>query len=125
MKWGQSQTHIIGVVLLQDPAAALVDLLVARAGATHCQRRVHVHVVTGQIEADQPLEDDRPARERRRQEDQQARCCAPICHHVEYGAELGRLVEAAGGVAVEGVEDAGYGVEEAAGSRVERHVVEG
>lgn len=91
----------------------------------HRQRRVHVHIMTGKIQTDQPLEDDAPTRERAGQEDKQAGCRAAVGHHVEDGAEAGGLMEVARRVAVERVEDAGDAVEEGAGAWVERHVVEG
>lgn len=75
-------------------------------------------IVTGQIQADQALEDDAPSRPCRREEDQQAGGRAAIGDHVEHCAEGGGLVVAAGGYAVEGVEEARDRVEEGAGSRV-------
>lgn len=81
------------VVLVQDPAAAGVDLLVALAGTSHAERRVHVHVVTSHIQRNQTLEDDRPPGPGRAEEHQQTRCCAPIRHHVQHGTEGSRLVE--------------------------------
>lgn len=81
------------VILVKDPAAAGVDLLVALIGTTHAQGGIHVHVVTGQVQADQTLEDDSPSGPGGAEEDDQARGCAAICHHVQHGAEGGRLVE--------------------------------
>lgn len=78
-----------------------------------------------EIEGDEALKHDRPARKRRREKDQQTRRRAAIRHHVQHGAEAGRLAEVAGGVAVQGVEETGHAVEDCAGARVERHVVEG
>lgn len=120
-----TSAYIVGVVLFQNPAPALIDILMALPAAAHTQRRIHMHVVTGQVQADQALENDAEAREGLRQEDEQARGRAPVRHHIEHGAELGGLAEAAGGVAIQGVEQAGDAVEERAGAGVQRHVVEG
>ena len=90
----------------------------------HGQRREHVHVVTRQVQADQALEQDRPARPGGRQEDQQTGRGAAVRDHVEHAAKLGGLLEVARRVAVERVEQAGYAVEERAGARVQGHVVE-
>lgn len=86
--------------------------------AAHGQSRVHVDVVAGQVKGDQSLEDDGPARKGRRQEHQQARRGAAIGHHVQHSTKSGRLFEVAGGVAIEGIEQAGHAVEHRAGSRV-------
>lgn len=109
-----SSTHVVRVVLLQDPAPAFVDLLVALAGTAHAQRGVHVHVVAGKIQTDQALEDDGPARESGGQEDQQAGRCAPIRHHVQHGTKLCRLVELARGHTIQSIEEAGNAVEQRA-----------
>lgn len=61
--------YLVCVIQVQDPAARLVHLLVALA-VTHDQCSVHVHVVTGQVEGDQALEDQRPARKGGGQEDE-------------------------------------------------------
>lgn len=90
----------------------------------HAQRRIHVHVVTRQVQRDQSLEDDTPSREGACQEDEQAGCRAAIRHHVEHSAKFCRLFESAGGHAVEGVEEAGNAVCGCAGAGVEGHVVE-
>jgi hypothetical protein len=45
----ECRAYVVGVVLLQKPAPALVDILVALSTATHTERRIHVHVVTSQI----------------------------------------------------------------------------
>ena len=68
--------YVVRVVLLQDPAPALVDILVALSATAHTECRVHVHVVTSQIEGDEALEDNAPSRESLRQEDEQTRGCA-------------------------------------------------
>ena len=96
----------------------------ALRAAAHAQGSVHVHVVAGQVQRDQPLEDDAPAREGLREEDQQTRRGAAIGDHVEHGAELGTLLIGAGRDAIEGVEQTRYAVKGGACARVEGHVVE-
>lgn len=111
-------TYLVGVVQVQDVATAAIDLLVAPARAAHHQRGIHVHVVAGEVEGDEALEDDGPAREGGGEEDEQTRRRAAVRHHIEDGAEAGRLAEVAGGVAVEGVEETGHAVHDCAGSRM-------
>lgn len=77
-----------------------------------------MHVVAGEVEGNQALEDDSPAREGGREEDEQAGRGAAVRDHVEDGAEARGLLEEAGGVAVDGVEEARDAVEERAGPRV-------
>lgn len=96
-----------------------------RALAAHSQGSIHVHVMAGQIQADQALEDPAVRWLRRRQEDEQARGGAPIGHHIKDRAEARALVVLAGGDAIERVQKAGHGVEEAASARVQGHEKEG
>jgi hypothetical protein len=117
-------TYVVGVVLLQQPTPALVYILVALAAAAHAQSRIHVHVVTGQIQRDEALEDDAEARESLRQEDEQTRCCTPVCDHVQHRTKLGALFVCSRCVSIERVEKAGYAVEEGACAWMEGHVVE-
>lgn len=84
-----------------------------------------MHIMTRQIQTDQSLKYDTPSRKRLRQEDKQAGSGTAVSDHIEYGAETGGLGEVTCGVAVDGVEEAGDAVEEAAGAGVEGHVVEG
>ncbi len=123
-RWREGGTYSIRIVQMQDPTPTRIHLLVTLPLRSHGQCRVHVDIVTGQIQADQALEDDAPSRPCGREEYQQARGRAAIGHHVEHGAEGGGLVVVAGGDAVEGIEEAGDRVEEGAGSWVEGHVVE-
>lgn len=67
---------------MQHPATAGVNFLVALVGTTHAQGSIHMHVVTGKIQADQALEDNRPAGPGGAQENQQTRSRATIRHHV-------------------------------------------
>lgn len=122
---GQACAYLVGVIQAQNPVLGAVNVLVARISAAHDERGVHVHVVARKIDGDEALEEDGPSWEGRRQENEKARGGAAISHHVQHGAEAGRLLEDAGGVAIQGVEQTRYGVEERACSRVERHVVEG
>ena len=79
---GGKNSYLVGVVQVQDIATATINLLVAPARAAHHQRGVHVHVVAREIEGDEALEDDRPARESGGEEDQQTRRRAAIRHHI-------------------------------------------
>lgn len=96
----------------------------ALVGAAHGQGGVHVHVVAGQVEGDQALEEDGPARPGGAEEDQQTGGGAAVGDHVEHGAEGGGLVVDAGSVAVEPVEQAGDAVQGRACPGVKGHVVE-
>jgi hypothetical protein len=103
---GLRETYVIGVVLFQYPATAFVDFLVAHALAAHGERRVHVHIMTGQIQTDQSLENYTKSRECGCQKNQETGGSAPIRDHVQDCAKLGRLVEVACRKAVERVEQA-------------------
>jgi hypothetical protein len=117
--------YVVGIVLLQDPAPALVDVLVALSAATHAQRRVHVHIVASQIQRNEALENNAPPGKCLRQKDQQTGGGAPVRDHVQYRTELCGLLESTGCVAVEGIEETRYTVQERACAWMERHVVEG
>lgn len=45
-------SYLVVVVLVKQPVAVGVDLLVALVGAAHAQSRIHVHVVAGQVQRD-------------------------------------------------------------------------
>lgn len=85
------------VILIKDPAAAGIDLFVALARTAHGQSRVHVHIMTSQVQANQALEQDCPSRPGGAQEDEQTRSRTAIRDHVQDRAERGRLVEMARG----------------------------
>lgn len=124
-RWGVLVvSYPVCIVEIQYPAPILVHVLVARFRAAHDQCGVHVNVVAGKVERDEALEDNGPARERGRQEDEQTRRGAAVRDHVENRAEARGLLVVARRVAVEGVEQAGDAVEERARARVQRHVVE-
>ena len=91
--------------------------------SSHNQSGIHVHVVRGQVEGDQSLEDDGPAWESGGKEDEQAGGGATVGDHVENSAEAGRLLEDARSVAIEGIEQARDRVEKRASAWVEGHVV--
>lgn len=110
---------------MEELRSLLVDLLVAHSSPRHRQRSIHVHVMTSQIQTDEPLEQQRPSRPRTAQKNEQTRSCAPIRHHIEHCAKLGRLLKIARSDAVKGVQKAGYAVEEGASTWMEWHVVEG
>lgn len=117
------RSYRVGIIQVQYLASALIDLLVTLSA--HAQRRIHVHIVTRQIQRDQSLENDAPSRERACQEDNQTRGCTAVRHHVEHSSELGGLFKFARSHAVEGIEEAGDAVRGGACAGVERHVVEG
>lgn len=126
--WGcgsWTKAYLVGVVQVQEPALALVNVLVARVGAADDEGGVHVHVVAGKVEGNEALEDNGPAGKGGREEDEQARGGAAVGDHVEDGAEAGGLLKDAGGLAVEGIEEARDAVEERARPGVQGHVVEG
>lgn len=105
-----TKTHLVGVVQVQEPTAALVDILVTGIGASHGQGGIHMNVVAREVEGEEHLENNGPSRERARQENKQARSGAPISDHVEDGTEARRLLESARGVTVEGIQKAGHAV---------------
>ena len=112
------QAYPIRIVLLQNPASALIDALVTLITTAHRERRVHVNVMACKIQTDQSLEEDGPARESRCQEDEQARCRAAISDHIQYSTKLCGLIKGTGGVSIERIEQAGERVEEGAGTWV-------
>lgn len=81
------------VILVKNPAAAGINLFVALTCAAHGQGSVHVHVVTGQIQANQTLEQDGPSRPSGAQEDEQTGGRTAIRDHIQDRAECGGLVE--------------------------------
>ena len=91
--------------------------------SSHNQSRIHVHVVRGQVEGDQPLEDDGPAWESGCEENEQAGGGATVSDHVENSAKAGRLLEDARSITVKRIEQARDGVEKRAGAWMEGHVV--
>ena len=117
--------YFIGVVEVQQLRARLIHLLVTLAAPAHRQRRKHVDVMARQVQADQALKQERPARPGGAEEDEQAGRRAAVRHHVQHGAKLGGLAKVARCYAIEGVEQTRYAVEEGTGSWVQGHVVEG
>jgi hypothetical protein len=95
-------TYLVGVVEVHE-AVLGGNILVALALAAHDQRRIHVHVMAGKIQADQDLEDHREGGFRGGEEDQQAGGCAAIGDHVQDGAEAGGLLELARSHAIESI----------------------
>jgi len=98
---------------------------VALALTSHYQSRIHVHVVASEVQADQTLEDHGVGGLRGGEEDQQARSRAAVSDHVQHSTESSGLLELARCHAIQGIEEAADGVEEAAAPRVEGHEVEG
>lgn len=84
-----------------------------------------MHVVACEVQRDQKLEDHAPSRLRGGEENEQTCRGAAVGDHVQDCAEAGRLLVDPRGMAIEGVEQAGDGVEDGAAARVEGHIVEG
>ena len=93
--------------------------------APHRQRGIHVHIMAREVQTDETLENHAVGRFGGGEEDEQARGGAAVRHHVQDGAEFGRLLELPRRDAVEGVHEAGDGVEEGAAAGVQGHEVEG
>lgn len=110
---------------MQQLTAPFINGLVALSHPSHGQGRVHVVVMTGQVETNKALEEKRPARPGAAKKDEQAGGRAAVGDHIENRPELGALLEVARGDAIEGIEEAGDAVEEGTGPWVEGHVVEG
>ena len=91
--------------------------------STHRKRSIHMHVMACEIQAYQPLEDHAICRLRGRQEYQQTGRRATVGDHVQHRTKAGRLLKLARCKAIQSIEEAGDGVEEAASARVERHEV--
>lgn len=91
--------------------------------AAHNQSRIHVHVVAGKVQANQALEDHRVGGLRSGEEDQQTGGSAAVSDHVQHGTKASGLLEFARSHAVQSIEEAADGVEEAASARVEGHEV--
>jgi len=103
----------------------LIHLLMTLPTPAHRQRRIHLHIVTRQIQTNQSLKQNRPPWKCACEEHQQTCCCAAISDHIQNGAEFCGLLEFSRCHAVEGVQEAGDAVEEGTGAGVEGHIVEG
>lgn len=111
------------IVEVQDFAPARIHILMALVRSSHGQRRVHMHIMTRQIDTDQGLEDDRPARPGGAKEDKQTGSRASVSHHVQDCSERGGLVIHSRSITVERVQKARHAVEKGACARVQGHVV--
>lgn len=80
--------------------------------------------MAGHVQGDQSLEDDCPSWPSGTQENQQTCGCATICHHIKYRAKSSGLVEVSRRVSIQGIQQTRNTVEEGAGTRMKRHVVE-
>jgi hypothetical protein len=49
-------TYLVGVVQVQEPILALVNVLMARVGASDYKSSIHVHIVAREVESNQALE---------------------------------------------------------------------
>lgn len=81
------------VILVKNPATAGINLFVALACTAHGQGSVHVHVVTGQVQTDETLEEDGPSGPSGTQENKQTGSGTAISDHIQDRAERGGLVE--------------------------------
>lgn len=108
---------------MHHPVPLLINVLVALAAPAHGQSRIHVHVVAGKVETDEQLEDHAPSGLGRRQKDEETCRGAAVRHHIQHCAELCGLLELAGSVAVQGIEQTRDAVEQGAATRVQRHEI--
>lgn len=99
-------THLAVVVLVQNPASSSLNVLVALASSSHAKRGVHVHIVTGEVQRNQALENDRPPRPRGAEEYQQTGGCAPVRHHVEHRTKSGGLIVVSRRISIQGIQQA-------------------
>lgn len=51
------RAYLVRVVQVHDPTPVRRYILMALRLSAHDQRRIHVHVMTGKVQADQTLED--------------------------------------------------------------------
>lgn len=58
-----SGTYLVGVVEAKKPVLALINALVASVATRNYKSGIHVHVVTGEVESNQALENNSPSRE--------------------------------------------------------------
>ena len=65
-----SDTYLVRIIQVQDPASRFVDILVTIVRTSHRKSCVHMNVVTRKIQRNQSLEDERPAWESGREEDE-------------------------------------------------------
>lgn len=77
-----------------------------------------------QVQADQSLEQKRPARPGRAQKHQQARGRATIGDHVQHGTEASRLLKIPSSYTVQSIQQARDAVQDRARSWMEGHVVQ-
>lgn len=97
-------SYLAVVVLVENPASLGIYLLVAHVRAAHAESGVHVHIMTGHVQADQALEDDGPTRPRGAQEHQQTSSSTTISHHVQHCAKCSRLVKVSCGIAIQRIQ---------------------
>lgn len=64
------KTYLVRVIKVQDVRTALIHLLMALSLPTHNKRRIHMHIMTRQIQRNQTLENNRPAWESGCEEDE-------------------------------------------------------
>ena len=103
-------TYLIAIVQVHDTTPLRVDRLVALSLPTHDQSRVHVHVMTGQIQRNQALENHAVCRFGGRQEDEQTSGRTSIGDHVEHCTEPRALLEFACRDSIQSIQETRDGV---------------
>ena len=92
------------------PAPGCGDVLVALIGPSHAESRIHVNVVTGQIQRDKALEQESPARPSGGEENKKTGGGAAICHHVQHRSKFGGLFKVSSGISIKSIEETGNAV---------------
>ena len=79
----------VGIIEVQDPTPAGIDLFMTLPTGSHGQGGVHVNVMAGEVKTDESLEDDAPAWKGGSEEDEQAGGGTSISDHVQDCAKGG------------------------------------
>jgi len=64
------EDSLIRVIQVQNPASRFIDLLVTGIPSSHNKGRIHVNIMTSQIQRDESLKEESPPRPGRRKEDE-------------------------------------------------------
>lgn len=91
---------------MHDAAGLGRHILMALVLSAHGKGSIHVHVMTGQVQTDQTLEDHAVCRLGCCQEDEQAGCGAAIGNHIQDGTESSALLKSASSNTIKRVEKA-------------------
>lgn len=111
----------VGVGIIQLEQLALAAYLLV-AGRTVAEGSIHVHVMRGEVQGHQELENHDVFRVGNAQVADQRRGGASVGDHVENGTKLGGLLQSARSSTVERVQKTGNAVEEGAVLRMPAHV---